>query len=73
MSKIVKLPVITRLDGRPSDALEHAIEKGLASVVIVGITEDGDEYFKSSVADGGTVIWMMERAKLKLLRIADGE
>ena len=32
------------------------------------IDMDGEEYFASSIADGGTVLWLIERMKLQLLR-----
>jgi len=45
----------------------------LESVVIVGEYEDGSEYFSSSVGNGPEVLWMLERAKLKLLTAVDGD
>lgn len=71
MGEVVDLNVITTLSLDPDRVLKKAIGK-LERVVIVGRTKDGDEYFASSEADGGCVIWDMERAKLKLLRLADG-
>lgn len=68
---VVNFTGITRLDMDPERVLESARGK-LKSVVIMGYDEDEEEYFASSIADGGTVIWLMERAKLKLLRMADG-
>jgi hypothetical protein len=46
--------------------LESATGK-LKAVVIIGYDEDDNEYFASSIADGGTVIWLMEKMKLALL------
>lgn len=34
-----------------------------------GKTPDGEYYFASSVADGGTVLWMMEKLRLKLFEV----
>ena len=67
---VVDFNGITKLDLDPERVLAKAAGK-LQSVVIIGETKDGDEYFASSVADGGSVLWMIERAKLKLLRVAD--
>lgn len=72
MGEVVDLNVITTLPCDPDRVLSSAVGQ-LDRVVIVGITKDGDEYFASSDPDGGTIIWDMERAKLKLLRLADEE
>lgn len=73
MSNVVNLPCITRLDLPPDRILEGAQGKGLTGVFVMGYTEDGEVYFASSYADGGTVMWLMELAKKRLLQIADGE
>ncbi len=70
MGTVVDLPVITTLDLDPDRLLEKA--KGrLTEVVILGFNEDGSEYFASSKADGGAVLWHLERAKHKLIQQAD--
>lgn len=43
----------------------------LDSVVVIGFNQDGSEYFASSEPNGAEVLWMLERAKKKLLEIAD--
>ena len=64
------LNMVTTLDLPPDRILEGA--KGqLERVVILGYDHEGQEYFASSFSDGGTVMWLMERAKLKLMTIAD--
>lgn len=65
-AQIIRLPVITRLDTNPDLVLESAVGE-LESVVIIGFTKEGEEYFASSVADGGTALWMVERFKKKKL------
>ena len=68
MSKVIPFTGITRLDMPPDQILEAA--KGrLEGVVIVGYGIDGEEYFASSYADGGTVNWLLDRCKLELLSI----
>ncbi len=71
MAEIVELDLITRLDIPVERILRRAMERNLSKVVVLGYDEDGEEYFCSSVAEGGVVVWMLERAKLKLLRISD--
>ena len=69
--KIVDFPGVTRLDSDPARVIEHAANAGLSEVVIIGFKEDGSEYFRSSAADGGDVLWHLERAKHKLISMPD--
>jgi hypothetical protein len=70
MSNVVHLDVITTLPLDPDRLLEKAIGK-LDRVIIIGVDKNGEEYFASSDSDGGTAVWDFERAKIKLLRLAD--
>ncbi len=63
--------VVTLLDVPAERVLLRAREARLESVVILGYDPDGNEYFASSVADGATVVWLMERCKLQLLRTGE--
>jgi hypothetical protein len=71
-NNVIDLPVVTTLNLDPDRVLNKAIGE-LKEVIIVGYDKDGKEYFSSSVADGGDVIWLLERMKLKLLRTADDQ
>ena len=71
MSNVIPLGCVTRLDLPVERILEAAKAQGLEGVVILGYREDGTEYFASSYADGGTVIWLAERMKKALLEIAE--
>ena len=71
MADIFKWPHVTRLPTSVSTILENAGEADLAEIVIVGFTKNGEEYFGSSEADGGNVLWCLERAKHKLLTFPD--
>lgn len=68
---IIDFPGITKLDLPADRVLQKAIDSGVTQVVIAGYTADGDEYFASSVADGGSALWLLERCKLKLLAVPD--
>ena len=57
----------------PELVLDEAKKADLKTVVILGFDADGREYFNSSVQGGGTVLWLLERTKLKLLRTADND
>lgn len=73
MGDVIPLGGITRLDLPTDQVLEEA--KGFCpdGVVILGYDEDGEFYFASSIADGGSVIWFMEIAKKRLLEIEEEE
>lgn len=68
MSKVIPFTGITRLDMPPDVILEKAKAK-LEGVIVIGFTNDGDEYFASSYADGATVNWLLDRCKSRLLEI----
>ena len=70
MSNVIDFSGITKLDLDPDRVLSNALGK-LKEVVVIGFDQDGNEYFSSSVADGGSVVWHMERAKHKLMQIVD--
>ena len=70
MGKVIELKLITKLDLDPDRVLSKAIGN-LSEVVVMGFDKDGNEYFASSVSDGGSVLWHIERAKHKLMQIAD--
>jgi hypothetical protein len=65
MSNVIILPVITKLDVPAERILDSA--RHLKSVVIAGYDEEGNEWFASSLADGGDVLWLVERFKQALL------
>ncbi len=68
MGDVHILNCVSRLDIPADRVLESAIGK-LDEVVLIGYNKDGDEYFASSVADGGTVLWLTEKMKKKLLEM----
>ena len=68
MSKIIKFTGITKLD-LPVDLILSEAQNKLDNVVIMGYDNDGEEYFASSIADGGTVLWLIERLKKQLLEV----
>lgn len=70
MSNVIQWRGITRLDLEPDVVLENTKGK-LEGLIIIGYDKDGQEYFASSYADGGDVLWLLERMKLRLLNMAD--
>lgn len=75
-AKVVPLGCITRLD-LPADRIIDALrEQDLEGVVVMGFHREangGTLYFASSYADGGTVLWLMEQCKKRLLAIGEDE
>lgn len=71
MGDVIVMKCVTRLDVPPERVLEEALSAGLGAVVIAGYDADGKEYFAASCEDGGETLWLLERMKLKLLRLGD--
>mgnify|MGYP003658621935 CR=1 FL=1 len=66
---VVSAGIVTSLDIPPSRVLAGALDANLTDVVVIGYTQDGDEFFSSSMADGGTVLWLAEKMKASLLSV----
>jgi len=66
MAKIIPFGGITKLDLDADLILEN--NKGeFEGLVIMGFDKDGNERFISTYADGGTVLWLLERCKNRLI------
>lgn len=62
---------LTKLD-LPADRVLKAVPiDEMESIIILGYHKDGSEYFASSLADGGDMIWLLERLKKQLLEMPD--
>ena len=70
MGKVIPINGITRLDLPPNQILDAARDK-LECVVVLGYDNDDQEYFATSLADGGEVLWLLERCKVALFAAAD--
>ena len=70
MGNVVPIGCITRLD-LPADQILDAANGKLDSVVVMGYDKDGNEYFASSIADGGSALWLMERCRQRLLNVEE--
>lgn len=67
---VVSFTGITRLKLDPDGVLREAVG-ALSSVVIVGFTKEGMEYFASSEPDAAIVMFHMDRAKHRLMMKID--
>ncbi len=70
---VVDFNGITKLDLDPDRVIQKAKDEGLEGVIVLGYTSDGEEYFASSYADGGTVNWLLDRCKQKLLMVDESD
>lgn len=71
VDNVVILPVVTTLDLQAERVLNHASNADLEGCIVIGRYKDGGLYFGSSFADGGDVLWLMEIAKRKLMKVTD--
>lgn len=70
MSNVIPLGCVTRLDLEP-DVILESLKGTLEGFVIVGYSTEGEEVFRSTYADGGTALWLLERCKKMLLDIGE--
>ena len=70
MGEVIHLNMVTRNDRTPDQVLDAAKDCGLTQVVVLGYDVDGHEYTASSAADGGDVMWLIERCKRRILDVA---
>lgn len=64
---VIPIGGITKLDLPVDRVLQEAKEWACEGVIIIGWDTDGDLGFASSIADGGEVLWLLEKAKQALL------
>lgn len=69
MGIVIPLNNVTRLDIPPERVL--AVIPKLQGVVLMGRDKDGNDYFASSYADGGEVLWLMEKCKHALMGFSE--
>ena len=69
MENAVELIGITKSEVPVERVLNGASKADLKHCIIVGTTNEDNLYFASSQADGGDILWMMEKAKQLLMEI----
>lgn len=67
MTNVITMPGPTRIDLPVERVLTVALGAELKTAVVIGWDADGEFYFKSSAADGGEVLWLLEVARKKLM------
>lgn len=71
-AEIYEFSGVTALDLDPDRVLKNCVGR-LQGVVVMGYEQDGTMFFASSYADGGEVLWLIEKCKLNLLRTDETE
>ena len=66
MGKVIPFTGMTLLDIPADKVLKEAMGK-LEGVVIIGFDKEGGAYTASTYADGGTVLWLLEVCKQRLM------
>lgn len=69
-SNVVPIGGVTKLD-LPVETILEGAKDVLKSAILIGYDEGGEEYFASTFADGGDVLWLLERCKQRLLRVPE--
>ena len=67
---VVRLQTVTTLDLNPDDVLRESVGLYPGGVFVCGWDESGAVQFSSSLADGGSILWLMEIAKVRLMKVA---
>lgn len=68
-AKVIKLDILTRHDLDATRVLDGALDADLEGVVVMGYDKAGEHYFASSYADGGTILWLIEKLKQQLMEM----
>ena len=72
-ANVEHLRTITSLDISPTSILARAHDAGLTEVVVVGMKEDGSEYFAANISDAAATMYHLQRGIYKLHRVIDGQ
>jgi len=70
MGEVIQFRGITRLNLDPDMTLEN-LKGQLKEFVVIGYGLDDRQFFASTIADGGDVLWLIERLKKQLLESVD--
>ena len=68
MGEVVSWRGITRLDLNPDDTLE-SLKGQLKGFVLLGYDQNDEAFFSSTYADGGDVLWLIEKFKHALMNV----
>ena len=66
MGKIIPIGGVTKLD-LPVDRILENSKGQYEGLVLIGFNKDGEVIAASTYADGGTVLWLLEACKTKMM------
>lgn len=68
MSKVIQFPGETCADWPADVVLEKAKDWGMEHCVVLGLDKDGKLQFGGSTSDSGTIMMMLEAAKIDIVK-----
>lgn len=71
MGNVIELPGVTDKDSSVAQVLTMATDANLTDAIVLGYDADGEFYFRSTKADGGDVLWLLQLAIHKLMLIGN--
>lgn len=69
IADVVFFDGLTKLDLDPTRIIDGAMVANLETIVVLGHTVDGQEYFASSISSGPEVLWLLKRLERALLSV----
>lgn len=66
--KVVPISPFIAMNLEPNQVIAEAFNAKMREVIIIGYDNEGAEYFASSKADGPSVLWLLARFKMLLLK-----
>ena len=70
MGEVVILGGVTTLDIPAERVLNGGLEADLKDAVLIGRDQNGELYFAGTTSDAAKIVWLMEVAKIELLKLA---
>ncbi len=67
MSNIIQFTGDSRLDIEADKVIESSLGQGINQVLIIGYTDNGEDYTASSTSDVKELLFMIEKFKFELM------
>ncbi len=67
MSNIIQFTGDSRLDIEADKVIESSLGQGINQVLIIGYTDNGEDYMASSTSDVKELLFMIEKFKFELM------
>lgn len=66
-AEVVTLECVTKQNLTPARVLQAAIDAGLKTAIVIGVTADNQRYVAMTHADAADALWHVEKAKQDIL------